>query len=341
MKTFTTAARSLFAVLIMAFALAACDSTSALEDGVASEEDLELFAQELSTELALSSDQQAALSASVAQHGVDGAQDPGFLWRLAAELSSTLTDEQIDNLLNGDGARQALRDAFGDRQQGDRQMGDRQMGPSQNDRQGGGLGDFLTEDQKADLEAIREARRAELESLFEAIRAARESGDTAAAEAAHEAIRAIQAEVKAEVEAYLAANLTQEQQDAIAAAQAEREAARAERQAAERAVMIEVLGITDAQADEMLAAHEAFRDALQSVDRDGDVQTQIEALRTDLEAAVSATLNSDASFEIWQIHQALSHRARKHRKGGRGQGGPGGRQGGGIGGRPAGGGAGG
>lgn len=339
MNTFTKAGRGLFAVLIMAFTLAACDSTSALEDGVASEEDLELFAQELSSELALSGDQQAALSASVAQNGSNGAQDPGFLWRLAAELSVTLTDEQIDNLLNGEGARALVENAFG-AQQGDRTGGGR-MGPPQNDRRGGGLGDILTEDQKADLEAIREARRAELETYFEAIRAARESGDTAAAEAAHEAIRAIQEEVKAEVEAYLAANLTQEQQDAIAAAQAEREAARAEYQAAERAVMIEVLGISDAQADELLAAQEAFRDALQNVDRTGDVRAQVEALRTDLEATVSAMLNSDASFEIWQIHGALAHRARKHRGGAPGRGGPGGRIGGGTGGRPAGGGTGG
>ncbi len=337
MNTFIQMARGLFVALILAGSLAACDSTSALEEGTTSDETLELFAAELSSELALSSDQQVALSASIAQHGAAGAMDPGFLWRLAAELSTTLSDAQIDSLINGRGSRDALRNAFGDRQ-----SGDRPMGPPQRDdgSRGQGLRDILTDDQKADLEAIRESRRGELEELFAAIRAAREAGDTGAAEAAHEAIQAIHDAVKAEVEAYLDANLTQEQKDAIAAAQAEREAARAEYQAAERAVMIEVLGITDAQADELMAAQDTFRDGLQGIDRDGDVPAQMEALRTDLEAGVSATLNSDASFEIWQIHGALARKARKH-QGGKGRRGQGGRVGGGFGGRPAGGGAGG
>jgi hypothetical protein len=336
MNTFIKMGRGLFVALVLAGSLAACDSTSALDEGTTSDETLELFAADLSSELALSSDQQVALSASIAQHGAAGAMDPGFLWRLAAELSTTLSDTQIDSLINGRGSREALQNAFGDRQSGDRQMGP----PQRDGNGGGGLRDILTDDQKADLEAIRDSRRAELEELFAAIRAAREAGDTVAAEAAHEAIKALQDAARAEVDAYLDANLTQEQKDAIAAAQAEREAARAEYQAAERAVMIEVLGISDAQADELMAAQDDFREALQSIDRAGDVRAQMQALRTDLEASVSATLNSDASFEIWQIHGALARKARKH-QGGKGRGGQGSRVGGGFGGRPAGGGAGG
>ncbi|MFT4604179.1 MAG: hypothetical protein ACI9W4_000907 [Rhodothermales bacterium] len=339
MNTFIQMGRGLFVALILAGSLAACDSTSALEEGTTGDAALELFAADLSTELALSGDQQAALSASIAQNGAAGAMDPGFLWRLAAELSTTLSDAQIDSLINGRGARQALRDAFGDRTSGDRNMGPPQRDGNGNDR-GPGLRDLLTDDQQADLEAIRESRRSEMEELFAAIRAARDAGDTVAAEAAHEAIQAIHAAVQAEVEAYLDANLTQEQKDAIAAAQAEREAARAEHQAAERAVMIEVLSITDAQADELMAAQDTFRDGLHVIDRAGDVRAQMDALRTDLEASVSSTLNTDDSFEIWQIHGALAHKARKH-QGGQGRGGQGGRVGGGSGGRPAGGGAGG
>ena len=343
MNTFLKMGRGLFVALILAGSLAACDSTSALDEGTTSDETLELFAADLSSELALSSDQQVALSASIAQHGAAGAMDPGFLWRLAAELSTTLSDTQIDSLINGRGSRQALQNAFGDRPSGDRQMGPPQRDDRGQGNRGPGLRDILTDDQKADLEAIRDSRRGELDELFAAIRAAREAGDTGAAEAAHEAIQALQAAAQAEVEAYLDANLTQEQKDAIEAAQAEREAARAEYQAAERAVMIEVLGITDAQADELMAAQDDFRDALEGIDRDGDVPSQMEALRTDLEASVSAALSSDAAFEIWQIHGALARKARKHQGGPGmgGQGGPGGRVGGGFGGRPAGGGAGG
>ena len=185
------------------------------------------------------------------------------------------------------------------------------------------LGGILTEDQKTELEAIREGFRAEVEALLTAVRNARQAGDEAAAAEAHEALKALHETIRAEIETWMDANLTQDQKDALEAARAEREAEREARQAAERAVMEEVLGITSEQADELLAAVETFREALRALDRSGDIQAAIEALRADLEVAVSAVLTDDASFEIWQIHQVLAHRARR------------------FGGRPAGGGAGG
>ncbi|MFT5143096.1 MAG: hypothetical protein ACI80V_001498 [Rhodothermales bacterium] len=323
------AARSAFLVLLLGSAITACDSNSALDDGTSEADVIEAFASELSADLALSSAQVSAVNGTVASFGDDGAEDPGFLWRLAAELATTLTVEQKEALLNGSG--RPGRDGG----QGDRN-GDFSGGPGMRGgpgMPGGGnpLSGILTADQTAALETIREARRAEIEVLMTEVRAARDAGDDPAAQAAHDAIQVIHQEVKAAIEAYLAANLTQEQTDALEAARAEHGAARGTRQAEERLVMAEVLGITDPEADALLATVDAFRDALQAIDRSGDVQAQIEALRTDLDAAVASALPTDASFEIWQIHEALSHRARRHaqRRGGQEQGGmPGQRRGG-------------
>jgi hypothetical protein len=334
------AARSAFLVILLGSAVTACDSNSALDEGTSEADVIEAFASELTSDLALSSAQVSAVNGTVASFGDGGAEDPGFLWRLSAELATTLTAEQKEALLNGSGrpgrnGGQGGRGGFSGGPGGRGMPGGFSGGPGGPGMPGGGGGNplsgILTADQAADLEAIREARRAEIEELLRAVQAARGAGDDAAAQAAHDAIQAIHEEVKAAIDAYLAANLTQEQVDAIETARAEHEAARAARQAAERAVMIEVLGITDAEADALLATVDTFREALQAIDRAGDVQAQVEALRTDFDAAVAATLTNDASFEIWQIHEALSQRARRHaqRRGGHEQGGmPGRRRGG-------------
>ncbi|MBO6576313.1 MAG: hypothetical protein JJ896_16500 [Rhodothermales bacterium] len=323
MKSTLHLVRGAFLALIIAGTLAACDSTTALTEDSFDEEVLTAFTAELTADLALSSSQQSALNTTAARFANDGADDPGFLWRLAAELATTLTDAQKDSLLAGQfrdlrGVLGQDRPAPSDRpQDGQRAKGKKRCRAAHANQGGSGAGlrSILTDEQRDAVKEIRESRRAELEALLADLKAAREAGDSAAVQAAHDAIKAIHEALKAEVDAWLDANLTQEQKDAIAAAEAEREAARAERQAAERAVMIEVLGITEAQADEILAAEQAFREALQGLDRSAtDFRDQVGALRTDLEAAVSATISNDAAFEIWQIHQVLSHRARKHLK---------------------------
>jgi hypothetical protein len=369
MKTFLHIARSAFLALIVAGAISACDTTSALEQGTTDEQELEQFALELTSELSLSADQSAALSSTMARFGANGARDPGFLWRLAQELSTRLSDEQIQKLLDraagggmgggrgdggqgmsgfggrgnggqgmggfggqGNGGQGNGGQGMGGQGMGGQGMGGQGMGDHDNGGQGGFMASILTEAQIADLMAIKEARRAEVQELLAAVRAARQAGDTAGAQAAMDAIQTLKEEVKAEIEAYMAANLTAEQQEAIAAAQAEHEAERAARQAEERAVMTEVLGITEAQADEILAAVETFRDAVQALERNADIREAIQALVTDLNGTVAATLNDDAAFEVFQIHQALAAKAGRQRRGGSG----GGRSG-----RPTGGGSGG
>ncbi len=327
MKTFLHFARGAFLALIVAGTLSACDTTSGLEAGTTDEQELEAFASDLTAELSLSSDQSAALTATMSRFGADGVRDPGFLWRLAEELSNTLSDEQKQKLLD----RASMRAGGGDRR-GRGHGGQRGSQGGKDQRQGGFMSDILTEAQVADLEAIRQARRAEVEEILAAGRTAREAGDREAAQAAMDAIRVIHDEVKAEIEAYLAANLSQEQQDAIAAAQAEREAERAARQAEERAVMEEVLGISSDQTDEILAAVETFREAAGALVRSTDSREAMQALVTDLNGAVAAIIGDDAAFEIFQIHQALASRASRYRRGGAG----GGRQG-----HPSGGGSGG
>jgi hypothetical protein len=303
MKTLSHLTRNVFLALMVAGTIAACDSSSNFEDSDQESEEMAVFAAALSSELALSPDQQAALSTTTANFGQGGPSEPGFLWNLAATLADSLTADQKARLLDPDRLR------FGG-------LSGPKFGGGQGGIGRGGLGDILTEDQKSDLETIREAGRAGMDVLLAAFRAARDAGDAAAATAAHDALRAAHDAVRAEIEAYLAANLTSDQQAAIDAAQAERAAQRAERLAAERAVMISVLGITDGQADAMLAAIEAFIEAAEGLRGTTDARDAVRALYTDMSAEIASIISDDAAFEIWQIHKALSSRA-GHRRGGR------------------------
>ncbi|MFT5143127.1 MAG: hypothetical protein ACI80V_003699 [Rhodothermales bacterium] len=310
MKAFKHLTRNVFLALMVAGTIAACDSGSDFDQGGQESEEMVLFASALTSELALSSDQQAALSSTSDSFGDDGPSEPGFLWNLAATLADSLTADQKARLLNPD------RLHFGG-------LSGPKFGGGQGGIGRGVLGDILTEDQKSALEAIREAGRAGTEELLAAFRAARDAGDEAAATAAHEALRAAHEAVKAEVEAYLAANLTADQQTAIDAAQAERAAQREERLAAERAVMISVLGITNEQADAMLATVEAFIEAAEALRGTTDSRDAVRALYTDMSAEIASVIADDDAFEIWQIHKALASRA-GHRRGGRKGGMPGG-----------------
>jgi hypothetical protein len=309
MKALSHLTRNVFLALMVAGTLAACDSGSNFDDGAQEAQEMEIFASALTSDLALTPDQQAALSTTSANFGDRGPSEPGFLWNLAATLADSLTADQKARLLNPD------RLHFGG-------LSGPKFGGGQGGIGRGVLGDVLTDNQKSDLEAIREAGRAGMDELLAAFRAARDAGDEAAATAAHDALRAAHAAVKAEVEAYLAANLTADQQAAIDAAQAERAAQREERLAAERAVMISVLGITTEQADEMLATVEAFIEAAEALRGTTDARDAVRALYTDMSAAIASTIDDPAAFEIWQIHKALASRA-GHRRGGRKGGMPG------------------
>ena len=341
-------------IAVLAFMLtflAACDSSSAVGGIDASNGSLDDTVALIAMDLGFSAEESAALSASFAKFsdGDDAStmHEPGFLWRVAAELQTTLTDEQKARLFErleraGDQRRQAgpnggimqQRRQGGQGGPGGPNMGEPQ-GPRTNALEQLGLSD----EQKEAIAAIREAYKPQIEAVL----AQRETLTRAEIK---EQLDTLHETIKAEIEGVL----TDEQKAQLEDLKAEAELRRAERYAGQEAareeaklVMIEVLGLTEAQItalDELHASAEAERDAIRELIESGatreDVQAQADAQREAHQAALASILD-DTQYEVTQIHKALSMRRQNGQAGPGGQGG--GRRGGpggpgGPGGRP-------
>ncbi len=316
--------------MLMLTTLAACDSSSAVGGLDGTEDSLGETVSLLAADLGLNAQESAALSASFAKFGdLDGDSDrePGFLWRVAAELQATLTDEQKARLF------ERLEDAGNRRRGGGANGGIQgrrpgQGGPGMNGnegRRGNALQRLeLTDDQQEAIAAIREEFKPQIEAILE-------QRDTLTREEIKEQLDAIREEVKTRIEGVL----TDEQKAQLEEWKAEAELRQAEREAARevareeaKLVMIEVLGLTDDQVnalEELRESAEAQREAIRELiesgaDRDA-VQAEVEAQRAAHQEAMASILD-DTQLEITMIHQVLSQRM-KNRKGKGGQGGNG------------------
>ncbi|MDA0378696.1 MAG: hypothetical protein O2899_04315 [Bacteroidetes bacterium] len=327
------------ALALMLTLLAACDSSSAVGGIDASNGSLDDTVALIATDLGFSAEESAALSASFAKFST-GSDDPamhepGFLWRVAAELQTTLTDEQKARLF------ERLERAGDQRRQGGPNAGMQQRRPGQG---GPGMGSGepqgsranaleqlgLSDAQKEAIQAIRESFKPQIEAILS-------QRETLTRAEIKEQLDALHETIKAEVEGVL----TDEQKAQLEELKAEAELRRAEREAAQAAareeaklVMIEVLGLTEAQVtalDELHASAEAEREAIRELIESGatreDVQAQADAQREAHQAALASILD-DTQYEVTLIHQALAMRRQNGAQGGPGAGGPGGRRGG-------------
>lgn len=346
--------------LILTIGLAGCDASNPAADEQAVDGVAQLNMM-LASELSLSADQYDLVEATGERYGQGDGRDPAFLWRLAQQLSVTLTAEQKEALL----ARAAeMAERFGERgldgpfgrpgaenPQGGGPMGGGMRpggqgmghGPNGLEQAGAGphngIGAILTEGQRTDLHAFMETFAADRELILERLRTASE-GDRAAIAAE---LKALHETVRAEVEAWLDANLSEDQKAQLAAQRAEREAERVAARLAVRAAIEEILGVS---ADDLEVFHNAFVDAVEQARllRDnGDVEAFRAAVQTAAaarDAAIQTLLTPNpGAWEIYQIHRALAMRASHMPQGGPGgqrgpggqggppQGGPGGRRG--------------
>jgi Spy/CpxP family protein refolding chaperone len=310
--------------------LTACDSSSAVGgiEGIGGGGSLDETVTLLASDLGLSANETAALSASFAKFGdddVSAMQEPGFLWHVAAELQATLTEEQKARLFERlEQAGQRRRGGPGMQQQGG--PGGPGMSGQQGQRQGGIARLDLSDEQKEAIATIRQAYKPQIEAIL----AERENLTRAEIK---EQLEALHESIRTEIEGVL----TSEQVSQLEEWKAEAEARRAEREAAQEAareeaklVMIEVLGLTEAQVaslDDLRASAEAEREAIRELiesgaDRDA-VKSQVEAQREAHQEAMASILD-DTQLEITMIHRVLSSRMQAHRqnRGQQGQGGP-------------------
>ena len=310
----------LTALALMLTFLTACDSSSAVGGIDAAGTSLDETVSLIAMDLGFSADETAALSASFAKFG-DGddaaaMHEPGFLWRVAAELQATLTDEQKARLF------ERLERAGDMRRQGGPNGGMQMRRPGMGGQQGPGMGGpdgqrsggiarlDLSDEQKEAIAAIREAYKPQIEAIL----AERENLSRAEIK---EQLDALHEQIKGEVEAVL----TAEQLAQLQEWKAEAELRRTEREAAQEAareeaklVMIEVLGLTEDQVaslEELRLAAEAEREAIRALiesgaDRDA-VQTAVEEQREAHQEALASILD-DTQYEITLIHKAIAAR---------------------------------
>ena len=306
--------------------LAACDSTSTNSD--VSDDELSLLSASLSEELSLSTAQSEDVSGSFSKHGGHGKREPGFLWQVAGDLQSTLTDEQKAELFDRTEQMEGVLSfrgllgfpgAGGFYGIGGFMGGSRRHGVSPVDAVLN-----LTEEQETALHELHDTYREQFKALAESFKTGEITEDDMVAE-----IVALRDEKKAAVLEVL----TDEQKAALEAFRAEREAEFAAFREEVNAVRNEVLSLTDDQAsamdalfEEQLAARENLIEQLQAGEiTAADFQAEIEALETARREVLEGLLDA-VQLEIVQIHDALAVRSgrfghRGHRGGfGRGNG---------------------
>ncbi|WP_457652501.1 hypothetical protein [Rhodocaloribacter sp.] len=337
--------------LVVVFAFTACDSpTSALEEDEAATEttdEMAALAEALVADLNLTASEAASVTRVMT--GQDGhGREPGFLWYVAADLQTTLTDEQKERLFD-------LVAQYGDRggllgepgfPLGGYGMGPAgfAMGPGGFGMRRGGFGmgpggfgaphegglfdGILTDEQIAAVEAIRETYAPQFTELIEARR-----DGTLTHEAFLEEMAALRDAVKAEIDALLTDEQRAEIEARIEERRAEHEAEREAMLEQVRAAMKDALALTDEQAaavDELFAEQEAEREAIFDQLREGTLTPEeafaaLGALKDAQQAALEALLD-ETQWEIVLIHDALTIRGRRlafARRGGAGFGGPG------------------
>lgn len=314
-------------------------------------QELQDFSSELASDLGLSKSSTEALNDVLNRHGRGGKhREPGFLWKVAGELATTLTEEEKARLFEK--MDESDISLFGGQkgnmgQGGGGMMGGRGgrnsggMGQGRGGRHGGGgmgqghggnnfaggIYSILTDEQKEAFKVIIDS----YQEKFQAIKDQVDEG-TLTQDEAWAQIQALREAMQAEMEALL----TDEQKAELEQMKADREAEMEAYMDSSKAVMYEVLAMTAEQItefeniqDDTKAAMEALREQLSNGDIDIDAFREAAVqMHTDASTKLEA-LFTDDQLEIIKIHKALQLRMNKHRGGGNGQGmGNGGRRGG-------------
>lgn len=323
-------------MIVATFALTACDSSNALleADTDVSGDQITAIAG-LSDQLNLTGTQSQAINDIVAKQGE---RTPGTLWYVAAELQSTLNDEQKATLLEG------LEDIDGEgffRQRVRRGAANRVKGLS---GRGGNLESIvsdLTDEQKEAVKALHEKHRETIKGLVEQRR-----DGTIDADALKEAMQGVREELKTE----LSGILSEEQMAKLEAARQEKmselgedgerrrgrgfrgqrgEAFEDAREAI-NAARKEALGLSDEQASQLKTVVEAQREKAKALfeeirENADDRESAREALREQMSTLrdeareASAAILTDEQEEIIQIHRVLSVEAMKKAREARGE----------------------
>ena len=293
--------------ITLALFTAGCENPFAQNDEIQLDSpELEMFSSDLENDLNLSDKSVRNLRSALGRHGRGGERDrePGFLWKLAAELQQTLTEEEKNNIF----ARlEEVKEKGKDRGK------DADKGRGKKD--GGALRviySVLTDDQKPQFDAIMEEFRTGMDAIFASIKAGEMTREEAKAE-----IESMEEAMKAAIDALL----TDDQKAQLEQMKADQKAELKAYMEAVRQAKIEALGLTDDQIAaieaaraETKAAMEALKAQVESEDLTKEEAREaakaiFEANKTAMDAIFTAT-----QIEIIKIHKYLEMRWRHNKE---------------------------
>ena len=298
--------------ITLALFTAGCENPFAQNDEVQLDSpELEMFSSDLENDLNLSDKSARNLRSALGRHGRGGERDrePGFLWKLAAELQQTLTEEEKNNIFT---KLEEVKEKGKDRgKDADKDRGK---------KDGGALRviySVLTDDQKPQFDAIMEEFRSGMDAIFASIKAGEMTREEAKAE-----IESMEETMKSAIDALL----TDDQKAQLEQMRADRNAEKKAYMVSVRQAKIEALGLTDDQITaieaaraETKAAMEALKAQVESEDQTKEEAREaakaiFEANKTAMDAIFTAT-----QIEIIKIHKYLEMRWRHNKeRGGKG-----------------------
>ena len=274
----------LFTPLLMALAIfiAGCENPFNNNDEVQLDaQELELFSSDLETDLGLTGTSANILRSALNRHGNGGRwnEDPGFLWKLAAELHEKLSDEEKTKIFT---RMKRMKEHGKD---------DKGNGARGHDKGKDDAGAFraihsvLTDEQKAAFDEIMKDFRTQMATIHESAKA----GEMTKEEAG-EAMKTLNESLKEAINNLL----TDEQKAELEQMKEEREANRKEFSEALEAAKIEALGLTD----EQLAALKVAK---------AETKTSVEALKTKVDSGEMTRKEAgEAMKEIWKTDKQKS-----------------------------------
>ena len=296
---------SLFATL--ALFTAGCENPFAQNDEVQLDStELEMFSIDLVNDLNLSDKSARNLRSALGRHGRGGERDrePGFLWKLAAELQQTLTEEEKNNIF----ARlEEVKEKGKDR--------GKDAGKDRGKKDGGALRviySVLADDQKPQFDAIMKEFRTGMDAIFSSIKAGEMTREEAKAE-----IESMEETMKSAIDALL----TDDQKTQLEQMRADRKAEKKAYMEAVHQAKIEALGLTvdqiaaiETARAETKAAMEALKAQVESEDLTKEEAREaakaiFEANKTTMDAIFTAT-----QIEIIKIHKYLEMRWRHNKE---------------------------
>ena len=290
-----------------------CENAMHSEPSELDNAELQQLSSELSYELGLSKSSTDALNNSLNRHGKRGKyREPGFLWKVSAEMSDQLTDEEKAVLFEKMDEKDIP--VFGDGMKKSGKKG--KKGKKKNS----GVFRILTDDQKVLYKAMMTDYKEKFRSIREQVKDGSITKDDAKAQ-----MVALKDAMKAEVDALL----TDEQKAQIEQDKADRKATHTAYRDSSKAVMVSVLLMSEDQVLSYDAAKQEAKDAasvLFEQSKNGDIDR--ETLRASLKSLFSErnekleSIFDDKQMDIIKIHKALTLRMKKHRsskgkKGGR------------------------